>query len=167
MKEENKLYEKYPGWIAIVYNLVMVLKILIGALIFIRFSKIIAVLYILYCTSVNIRVILYRCPYCCYYGKTCGAGLGKVAPYFLKKKDYKIKFSNFDLLLIILTVIFPVTGAIILLIIKFSWLVVILLGLFVFVFFIQSKIALKFVCDHCKQREISCDNLFFPPKINQ
>lgn len=167
MKKENKLYENYPGGIPIVYNLAMVLKILIGALILERFCLIIAVLYIIYCTSVNIRVILYRCPYCCYYGKTCGAGLGKVAPYFLKKKDYKIKFSNSDLMLILLTFIFPVTGAIILLIINFSWLLVILSGLFVFVFFILSEAALKFVCDHCKQREISCDSLIFPPKINQ
>ena len=159
MKEEN--YENYPMWIVILSNLVKVLGYAIGAIILAEFGIWVAVAYLIFCLLLMIILMKNGCNYCYYYGKWCGDGMGKIAPLFSKKRydrDFsKMDFSNWDVFLVFLPTILPVIGAIVLLLINFSWVMIIILVLCLIIG-LGSIIVMHgaLICKHCKQGRIGC-----------
>ena len=159
MKE--KIYENYPMRIVILSNLVIVLGYAIGALVLAGFGISVAVAYLIFCPVLTIILIKNGCNYCYYYGKWCGDGKGKIASLFFKKRydrDFsKMEFSNWDVFLVFLPTILPVIGGIVLLLINFSWVIVILLILCI-VIGLVSIIGMHraLFCKHCKQGRIGC-----------
>ncbi|MCX6664644.1 MAG: hypothetical protein NT038_01080 [Euryarchaeota archaeon] len=164
---ETKTYEKFPSWIPLLAITDALCIYLVGAIILSGFGIITSFLYIIYCGTLEIIVLRRSCINCYYYGKLCGLGKGKICPYFFKKgasqRFIERKISWFDLLPDFLTFIIPLIGGIILLYLRFSWLI---LGAMVLIFILSlggnMVIRGSFACKYCKQRELGCpaDRLF-------
>lgn len=119
------------------------------------------VLYLIYCFWVETRVLKKSCVDCYYYGKICCFGKGKLCSLFFKKGDnrsfIKRKISWVDILPDFLVFIFPLVGGIILLILDFSWTILMLLIILVVLSFGGNAVIRgQFACKYCKQREIGC-----------
>lgn len=159
--EPTKTYEKFPVWIVLLSNLVAVSIYTIGAYILAGFGILFAVLYLLYCLWIELKVIRGSCVDCYYYGKVCGFGKGRLCTILFKKGDpqrfvdKEISWSS--ILPDFLVFIFPVIGGIILLVRGFSWLLVTMLA-FVVVLYLGGTAVIRgtFACKYCKQKEIGC-----------
>lgn len=159
--EKDTTYENFPYWIALLAIIFSLISYILGALILIGFGIIIVILYLIYCFGTELMIIFMSCKYCYYYGKVCGLGKGIVTPLFTKKGDPK-KFiekeiSWLHLIPGFLVVIIPIIGAIILLILNFSWVLLLMLFIIVIIYFGSAAfIRGSFTCKYCKQREIGC-----------
>jgi len=120
-----------------------------------------AALYLLYCLGIEIHVMRMSCVDCCYYGKWCAFGRGKVAPLLFKQGDTKRFASRCiswkELLPDMLVFLVPFVGGSALLIQGFSWSIAIMLVALSALSFggnyvVRSRIA----CKYCKQRELGC-----------
>jgi len=158
---EIKSYENFPQWIPLIAILVSIFSYIIGAFILIGFGIIIVILYIAYCFSIELLVVFRSCKDCYYYGKICGLGKGKIAPFFVKKGDFnkfaKKKISWYDLIPDFLVGILPITGGIILSVLDLSLIrigMIAVLGLLSFGG--PAVIRGSFACKYCKQRKIGC-----------
>ena len=102
-------------------------------------------------------VLAFACTRCCYYGKSCGMGYGRLAALLFKKgaEEEFHQATSHKVAGIILLVTFPlpILGGIGSLIVGFS-----LYRLFLFLALIGLTVAgfvtrPRFVCGHCKQGE--------------
>ncbi len=158
---QQKTFENFPCGIMIVSNLVSIAIYLIGAYIIYHLGIIWLVLYLLYILGLEIRLMKRSCVNCYYYGKFCAFGKGKISSLFFKKGNPKAflkdKIAWKDILPDFLVSIIPVVAGIVLLILKFNWLMLLLIALLVILAsvgnsFVRGSLACKF----CKQREIGC-----------
>jgi len=160
--KDVKSYENFPAWMPLIAISIPVLGYIIGAIILTGLHIIIAILYLTYCFSAEIFVVLRSCKNCYYYGKICGLGKGKIAPLFIKKGDPN-KFTErevnwYHLIPDFLVSIVPIIGGIILLISNnFSFLILGLIIVLAIIFFGGTAfIRGSFACKYCKQRELGC-----------
>jgi hypothetical protein len=159
--KQPKPFENYPCWIMLISNAVSIAICLIGAYIIYQLGILWLILYLLYILGLEIRLMKHSCVNCYYYGKFCAFGKGKLSSLFFKKgnpKDFiKRKITWKDILPDFLVSIIPILAGIILLILDFSW--PILLSIIILVIltsvgngFVRGSLACKF----CKQRKIGC-----------
>ena len=102
-------------------------------------------------------VLAFACTRCCYYGKTCGMGYGKLAALLFKKgaeeEFHKATSHKVAGILMLVTFPLPILGGIASLIMGFSayrlLLFLVLIGLTVAGFVTRPRL----VCGHCKQAE--------------
>lgn len=102
-------------------------------------------------------VLAFACTRCCYYGKTCGTGYGKLAAFLFKKgaeeEFHQATSHKAAGILMLVTFPLPILGGIASLIVGFSpyrlFLFLALIGLLVAGFVTRSRL----VCGHCKQAE--------------
>ena len=159
--EPTKTYEKFPAWIVLLSNLVAISIYAIGAYIIAGFGIIFAILYLLYCLWIELKVLRGSCVDCYYYGKVCGFGRGRLCSILFKKGDpqrfVEKEISWSSILPDFLVFIFPAIGGIILLVRGFSWLLVAMLAIVV-VLYLSGNAVIRgtFACKYCKQREIGC-----------
>ncbi len=159
--KEAEPYENFPLWMPLIAIFLPVIGYIIGAIILAGLHIIIAILYLIYCFSAELFVVLRSCKNCYYYGKICGLGKGKIAPLFVKKGDPS-KFAEkqvhwHDLIPDFLVSIFPMIGGIILLIMNFSYIVLGMVVIVAVIFFGGTAIIRgSMACKYCKQREIGC-----------
>jgi len=122
--EPTKTYEKFPVWIVLLSNPVAISIYAVGAYILAGFGIIFAVLYLLYCLWIELKVLRGSCVDCYYYGKVCGFGRGKLCSILFKKGDpqrfVEKEISWSSILPDFMVFIFPVIGGIILLVKGFS-----------------------------------------------
>lgn len=157
----NHCYENYPLWIVIMSNLVPISIYVIGAYIIYGLGLIYAIIYLIYCIFMEIRLLKNGCVNCYYYGKVCGFGKGKLSALFFKKGDIS-KFNQReigwkDMIPEMMVPILPLIAGIIILIYNFSWIILVLM----IVILILSTAGTAFVrgsltCRSCKQRELGC-----------
>ncbi|MDO8281108.1 MAG: hypothetical protein Q7U10_00535 [Thermodesulfovibrionia bacterium] len=156
-----KPYENFPFSMVLFAVLVNVSIYALGAVILSGFGYIMAALYLLYCLGVEIHVMKMSCVDCCYYGKWCAFGRGKVATLLFKQGDPKRFTSKCiswkELLPDIFLLLIPLVIGIALLIRGFSLSMAMMLAALVALSFggnyiVRSKIA----CKYCKQRELGC-----------
>ncbi|HIE31285.1 MAG TPA: hypothetical protein EYP67_02740 [Methanosarcinales archaeon] len=157
----TKTYEKFPAWIVLLSNLVTISIYATGAYILAGFGIIFAVLYLLYCLWIELKVLRGSCVDCYYYGKVCGFGKGMLCSILFKKGDpqrfVERELSWSSLLPDFMVVIFPIIGGIILLVRDFSWLLVAMLAVVVILYLGGNAVIRgRFACKYCKQREIGC-----------
>ena len=165
--DKKRSYDNFPLWILILAVLISAISYGIGAVILSGFGLIFSALYIIYCISVEFMVIYRSCKNCWYYGKTCGLGKGRLAPFFVKKGDTK-NFSDRDISMVhmipdFMVVIFPLIGGIILLLFDFSISTLVLMIILAVLFFSGTAfVRSTFACEYCKQKDIGCpaDELF-------
>lgn len=157
----TKIYEKYPIWIILLSSIVSLSIYGLGFLIIIRLGLVFSLLYLLYILILEFRLIKSHCTNCFYWGKACGFGKGRISSLIFKKGDNS-KFCNKgmawrDMIPDILVSLIPTIIGIILLIIKFDFillsaLIILLLLTTVGSGFIRGALTCKF----CKQRELGC-----------
>lgn len=165
--ENTKTCENFPLYMVFLSNLFTISMYLIGAYILAGIGIIFAILYLIYCAGMEIRLLKSSCVNCYYYGKICGFGKGKLCSLFFKKGDPE-KFAGknvlwFEMLPDFLIIIFPAIGGIISLINNFNWVIIIMMIILFLLFFGGNAIIRgQFTCKYCKQREIGCpaDKLF-------
>ena len=154
-------YEKYPLWIVLLSNLVSIAIYAIGAFIIYQIAWIWLLLYVAYVVWLEIRLLRKSCVNCCYYGKVCAFGKGKVSRLFFKQGDpqefSERKITWVDIIPDFLVSLVPVVAAIVLLIIDFSWVILVLMLLLVLLTFTGNGfIRGSLACKYCRQREIGC-----------
>lgn len=102
-------------------------------------------------------VLAFACTRCCYYGKACGTGYGKLSALLFKKgaEEEFHQATSHKMAGILMLVIspLPILGGIASLIVGFSlqrlFLFLVLIGLMVAGFVTRPRL----VCGHCKQAE--------------
>lgn len=159
--EEPETYENFPAWIAILSNLVSISIYVLGAYILAGFGILFALLYLLYCLWLEVRILRRSCVDCYYYGKVCGLGKGKLCALLFRKGDpqkfVEKEISWAHILPDFMVSIIPLAGGIILLVRDFTWLLAALLIILGFLSFgCTAVIRGSFACKYCKQREIGC-----------
>jgi len=156
--ETIKKYENYPVGIVILSNLVSLAIYGIGFLIISGLGLVISLLYFLFILGFEYRLIRYHCTNCFYWGKRCGFGKGRLSSLFFKKGDIS-KFCEKemtwrDMIPDILISLVPFVIGIILLILKFDF--ILLLGLILLLLLTtmgNGYIRGTLTCGYCVQRE--------------
>lgn len=159
--ESVKPFEHYPFSMVLFAVLVNVSIYALGAVILSGFGYLMSAVYLLYCLGNEIHVMKMSCVDCCYYGKQCALGRGKVAPLFFKRGD-PMRFTSKciswrELLPDMLVLIIPLVGGTALLVRSFSWGLALMLAALLVLssggnYFVRSHIA----CKYCRQRELGC-----------
>ena len=159
--EEKTYYENYPVWIICSCFLITILSYALGAIIFFLLNNTLGWVYIIICLAAIIFGMKLRCCHCYYYGKNCALALGKMAKIFFKPGDPN-QFKDPKKLLpeAILSfgsLLLPVIGGIILVIIKFSLLTIVLLAAYIIIAGFGGFASRKnLYCKHCKQGQLGC-----------
>ena len=154
-------YERFPLSVVFLSNGLTISIYAIGIYVLAQCGIWWAVLYLLYCGGLEIRLLRYHCVNCCYYDKVCAFGKGKLSALLFKKGDPQ-KFAEkpirwLDLLPDFLVLIFPLIGGIVLLITAFNWIILILLVVLITLSFPGNAfIRGSFACKYCKQKELGC-----------
>jgi len=156
-----KTYENYPCWIILISNFVSILIYLAGSFIIYQLGLAWLGLYIIYILFLEIRVMKKSCVNCYYYGKCCAFGRGKLSTLFFKKGNPKNfacrKITWKSIIPDFLVSIIPFIAGIILLILKFNWLVLLsVILLLILASFGNSFVRGSLACKHCRQRELGC-----------
>jgi hypothetical protein len=159
--KELTAYENYPMPIVLLSNSLTISIYAIGVYIMVQCGIMWAVLYLLYCGGLEIRLLRYHCVNCFYYGKVCAFGKGKLSSLLFKKGDPQKFVENqirwLDLVPDLLVLIFPLIGGIVLLVTAFSWVILaLLIVLLVLSFTGNAFIRGSYACKYCKQKELGC-----------
>ena len=160
-KKEITCYEDYPAWIVMLSNVVSFAVYIVGSFVIYKIGWIWLVIYILYITWLEIRVMKRSCVNCYYFGRICAFGKGKLASWLFKKGDNsgfeKDKITWKDIIPDFLVSLIPVVAGVVMLVVDFDWILlslVILLLLFASIG--NGLIRGSLACKYCKQREIGC-----------
>lgn len=159
--KQLETYKNYPCSTIIVSNVVATGIYFIGLYIIYQIGVIWLLFYLFFMLGLETRLMKKGCVDCYYYGKLCAFGRGKLSSIFFKKGNSKRfakhKFTLKDILPDFLVSIIPLVLGTALLIIRFNWLILVLITTLVLLTslgngFVRGSLACKF----CKQREIGC-----------
>jgi hypothetical protein len=154
-------YDNYPIWIVMISNLNLLLIYILGACIIYGLGLIFALLYLLYCLFLEIRLLKNGCVNCYYYGKTCGFGKGRLSALFFKKGDIS-KFNEKEIgwkemIPDLIVPIFPLIAGIIIIVSNFSWNILISMIIIILLSMAGNALIRGYLtCGKCKQRELDC-----------
>ena len=156
----EECYESYPRWMVILSSILSISTYIIGAYILYGLGMIFAVLYLLFCLAMEIRLLRKGCTSCYYYGKTCAFGKGRLSSYFFEKKDPSL-FTNkevswYAVLPDFLVFLFPLAGGILILFNGFNWSIFLLIILIIILSLGGNAFIRSLTCKHCKQRKLGC-----------
>jgi hypothetical protein len=160
-KAGDKHFEEYPIWIVLLSNLVTLLIYLLGICIMFQWGILWMILYIVYILILEVSLMKKSCVHCSYYGKSCAFGRGKLSSVFFKKGNSR-KFSQKemsckDIIPDFLVSIVPIAVGIVLLIINFTWLLVLNIIIIALLSSLgNSLIRGSLACKFCKQRKAGC-----------
>ena len=164
---ETKKIEKYPVWIVILSNTVSILIYGLGFLIMFRLEWIISILYLIFVSVQEFRLIKKHCINCFYWGKICGFGKGIISSWFFRKGDvskFCIKEMTWkDMIPDFMVSLVPVITGIVLIIIKFDCVILIAVILLMLLSTLGNGIIRgSLICKYCKQKELGCpaDRMF-------
>ena len=156
-----RTYENFPASMVAVSVLVTLSIYALGALILAGLGTVVTAVYLLSCALFELRVMKHSCVRCCYYGKVCALGRGKISAYLFPQGDpgtfARTNITWTTLIPDMLIMLLPLLGGVILLVRSFSWTVAAGMVLLVALSlsgnaFVRTQIA----CKYCKQREIGC-----------
>lgn len=166
----TQTYDQYPARIVITTGIFSLTIYLIGSIILYKAGLGWMLLYVAYLVFLEIRLISKHCPNCFYYNRICAFGKGKISSIFFKKgNSEKFTCKSFtwkDMIPDMLVFLIPFLAGIALLILEFSWLLLVLMLFFIFLNFSgNAYIRGQLACKYCKQAEIGCPALdLFNPK---
>lgn len=161
MKKQSKMFENFPIWSIIIFNIVSFSVYFAGIYILYLIMPLISLLFLVYIIYNEMSVYRHGCASCYYYGKLCAFGRGKVAKMFMKKGNPK-KFSEKgvsmkDFIPSMLVSIIPILAGIYLLIQSFNLIILLLIAWPVVVWlFFNPLMYGEYACIHCKQARICC-----------
>lgn len=154
-------YEHFPIGIVLLSNVVSLAIYGLGIYIMFQVSWILASLFFLYVLGMEIRLIRYHCVNCYYWGKTCGFGQGRVSAWFFKRGDAAKFCENEmtwkDLLPDLLVSLLPLVTGLVLIIVRFDWMVLFAMILLVVLTTKGNEVVRgSYACRYCKQRDLGC-----------
>lgn len=158
---QSQTYENYPCGTIFISNLFSFSLYLIGAIIISKIGLIWLVAYLLYIVWLEIKVMRKSCVNCCYYGKLCAFGKGKLAALFFKQGNpenfIKRQITWQAMIPDALVALAPLVVGVVLLIKDFSWSILIPMILLAALTtagnnFVRGSLA----CKLCEQRELGC-----------
>lgn len=159
--EISKTYENYPVKTVLLSNLVSFGIYAAGFFIMLKTGLIVAFFYAVYILAMEFRLLRYHCTNCYYWGKTCGFGQGRLSALLFRRgnpADFcKNNFGWKDLIPDMLVSLVPFITGIVVLIIRFNWIV---LAALILILWLTTSgngyIRGSLTCKYCKQREIGC-----------
>jgi hypothetical protein len=159
--QEPGCKENYPLTTVIGSNLLSLLIWGIGAYILYQFGLLWLTGYVLYILLLEFRLLSHHCVDCYYYGKTCAFGKGRLSSLFFRKGSpeqfSRMKITWKDIVPDFLGFMVPVLAGILLLVMQFSWIILVLvIVLFLLGFLGNALVRGQLACRYCKQREIGC-----------
>ncbi len=162
--QASERYSSYPLWIVFVSIAHAVAVYVLGAVILSSLTVWLIAPYLLLCLWLEVQVLRKSCRNCYYYGKTCGLGKGRLCALLFARGDPQRfvdrKVTWTDMVPDLLVVLLPLAGGIVSLILRFSWLyLLLLLALLVLSFLGNGLIRGSLVCKHCAQAQLGCPAL--------
>ena len=157
----SEVHHRYPLWMVLVALGVNLSTCLLGAFILSGFGAPAVVLYLALCVFCEFSCLRGSCVNCCYYGKVCGLGRGKVCSLLFRRGDpekfAKREVSVRDMVPEMLVSVLPLLAGIIILVRHFRWSVLLAMLLIVLLAsagnaFVRGSLA----CKHCAQRLLGC-----------
>jgi len=154
-------YESYPYRILCLSMILTFSSYALGTLIIYLINSLLGVGYVILCFVSLLVCIKYRCSFCYYYGKKCYSGLGALSKLLFRQgnsNDFKSPKNLMPTAIFSFAVLFlPLIGAIVLMIFKFSWLILILSIIYLLIAVIPVFILRKnLFCKYCKQGKTGC-----------
>lgn len=159
--QNKQSYENFPVWIPLLSCVLSLSIYALGTIIFSRLAILLAVLYLIFCLWLELKIFQKSCANCYYYGKMCGLGRGKLCALLFKKGNpeefINKEISYKEILPDLLLLIFPLVGGIIILIRDFTWPVLILIVMLAVLSSGGNAIMRgSLACKFCKQKELGC-----------
>ncbi|MBN2057179.1 MAG: hypothetical protein JW782_00045 [Candidatus Saganbacteria bacterium] len=154
-------YDNYPPLFALAANLVTFAIYALGAVILSGLGPLYAVIFLLYCLALEIRLMKKSCVDCYYYGKLCFSGRGLLCSLFLRRGDPQRFLSKQlawqQLIPDFLLTLAPLCAGIVLFIMDFSWTRLgLMAALLVLGLPVTGYIRGCLACLHCRQRGLGC-----------
>jgi hypothetical protein len=154
-------FERYPLGTMLAANTVAWAIYGIGLFLMALHGTAPALIYAACCLWVEFRVLTKSCRNCWYYGRRCGFGKGKLCALLFPKGDpadfLRKDITWSDIVPDFAVGLLPVVAGAVLLVRRFSWS---LLGLVLLLLFLTTAgnaiVRRVLVCSHCKQRELGC-----------
>jgi hypothetical protein len=158
---EPTIYERFPARIVLLSNLLTFSIYGIGAYLMAGLGVWSLAAYLVYCGCMEIRLLRQGCVDCCYYGKMCAFGRGRLCALLFRQGDpqqfAQRQISWSDLLPDFAVSLLPAVAAVIQLVTDFRWVTLALLAvLLVLTFWGNAVVRGSFACRHCRQRQIGC-----------
>jgi len=150
-------YKNYPNSL-VAFNLLFALAgLAVGLIVLAQLGTWAWVGYLALYLLETAAVLAFACTRCCYYGKNCGMGYGRLSALLFKKgaeeEFHQATSHKVAGMLMLVTFPLPILGGIASLIVGFSpyrlLLFLVLIGLMVAGFVTRPRL----VCGHCKQAE--------------
>lgn len=159
--KQQKCYENYPIWMVVISNLVSLSIYSIGGFLIYQIGLLWLVLYLLCVLVLEYKLLSKHCVDCYYFGKTCCFGKGRLSGLFFKRgKPMRFIQNEITWKAVVpdfLVSIVPVVIGIVVLMIRFNWLILFLMVLLLALgFFGNAAVRGQLACKYCKQREIGC-----------
>jgi hypothetical protein len=156
-----KTYSSFPLRYVLIYNAFSLTIYALGVAIIAPVGWWAVGLYLIFCGVVEFNVVRRSCVDCCYYGKTCACGKGRLSALLFKKGDPKRfaarEISWTALIPDFMVFIVPALAGVVLSVIDFTWWRAALVVAIVVISFAGNAIVhTSFACKYCKQREIGC-----------
>ena len=157
-------YDSYPWWIVLMSSAHAVAIYALGAIVLSSLTIWLVAPYLLLCLWLEVQVLRKSCRNCYYYGKTCGLGKGRLCALLFAPGDPQRFVDRVvtwaDMLPDLLVVLLPLAGGTVSLILRFSWLHLLLLAALLALSFAgNALIRGSLVCKHCVQAELGCPAL--------
>jgi hypothetical protein len=154
-------FENFPWQMVVISNAVSLAIYAIGLYLMARLGIVWGLFYLAYCIWMEWKLLSGSCRYCYYYGKRCGFGKGRVCSWFLSKGTKPTlsakRITWLDVLPDFLVSLVPLGAGIAILIRSFSWPVLFLMTILVFLGSVGTGLVRgQLACKYCKQRELGC-----------
>lgn len=172
MEKEPQVFENYPFSTILITNGLTLLIWIVAVYLVWQLGMFWGVLFAVYLLALEFFIYKHGCSCCCYYGKRCAFGRGKIASFLVKiddpQKFCQRKVTWLNLLPVVLGSLIPVIVGVVLLIRSFSWPILILTLIPVINwFFINPLVYGKLICLYCKQGRLCCPANDFFAKIKK
>ena len=159
--EKEIYYEDYPCRILCLSIVLTGFGYALGTLIFYLVHSLLGVGYLVLCFISLLVALKLRCSFCYYYDKKCYVGLGKLSKLLFRRgnsDDFKNPRNLMPAAIFGFAVLFlPLIGAVILMIIGFSWLILFALLVYLMIAVISGFVSRKnLFCKYCKQGKMGC-----------
>jgi hypothetical protein len=162
--QDPETYEQYPAGTVILSNLLSLGIYVAGAIILYQLGIIWVIIYLIFISWLELRLIGGHCTDCYYYGKACAFGKGWLSGKCFRKgspeKFIHMTITWKDLVPEFLVMLIPVIAGIYLLVMEFRWLILLLMiVLLVLGFFGNAFVRGQLACKYCRQRATGCPAL--------
>lgn len=159
--DDGGCLDSFPWWAIVACNLVSLGIYGLGAYIVYQVGWIFMAVYLAFILAMEVRLLAGHCVHCCYYGRACAFGRGKLSALFFKRGD-PARFAGLvvswrTLLPDMLVSLLPLAAGVVALVDDFSWWVLAaMIALLALSTMGNAAVRTNIACKRCRQRELGC-----------